>query len=1298
MGFDPYWPTCLATINTTIVPATAILPERFDEIYQALTQQRCMPLSQMSKSKFSRNDLVNSSDYRQGSVFFDFGRSFSDNGTQALAFEPNSRTQLLIGIHDSSSLGQEDETNLDTALEALRTFAAARQRDVVCILLAFGTNVAESRSGIAVFQDSASESIEAGLQHAYSLWSKQVCRIADGLSPATLFTPANSETSNAVPPNEDVPRDADINTGKRRYTIVLGLLNLYTGAWPDALRRLSEGITLAREAGDPMWQARAIESLVLCMAFLVWQGSSFDLPSVCEQAYSTSQLMSKSIFARAASLNGSTQPKTNAALSSAQQWLKYAPVLLEAVLGVYEHVASFAEEDIPYIALTQSRIRTLNLLAFASRSHHDTLIEDLDKFLLEKQLPSSLGVMPSSAGIDIANQLSAALPTSEEALLTSDGVAATLAAVSCLSATGVGRRQAFMLRGLLQGLVPAISKARTAGAAEASVHHASTPAADSPRQSNVRVSMGLRSLALTTARSYGSLVSSSDDSGQSPILTKSMIEQNLVAWCGEHTGGDLPLKTDILLLCIALCESVGDIAGSSQLVSALLRLSVINPLVSLNSEPAKLVISANEQGRLLDRLKRWSENAESTGVPISTLSWDDFLVRDIQVVQQGSRPPLLSHAPNELSLVDEASGPQVRDPFIFNPFARSTTVQAAPVVAADETVVFSVQLQNPLEVPVDVSDIRLAAEGCQFTPTRHSVVLGPLSSQIFTLTGVASEAGTLKITGCKATVEGCQMQTFPTMKAKWLPPLKVKQQMSRSNQMENRKKFSQEEMKVADPFVLELTVIQRQPELEVASMSLTQTSLMLLEGEKRTFSLSVRNTSEMIPANLVLLTSNDNISRGLRESLSRKDLMAVDTYEVQHQLKHRQALQISNTAQQQNQIDAKETKEYEVDLFGRAGLSEASVHVDFAHLGAHLADIKQTFYTRQIRCPLALTVNGSIEVVRCNVLSVQGELPSDIQKHSKPGHSEHVNGTSWSSAPDGVCMLSLDLRNVWPQPLTVELQSLFDLEATPISEQNTYTAIETIQPGHVSRVILVIPRLFVENAFAPILNLDAKKQFVVDTSTMRPEAEAAMRENFWYREELLKHITGTWKEEKSGRQGEIDLRKGIRLNLNARMIDVLRVEHVEISYSLIADSEDSTENALRKLSVAHYQLQIESFATLHVKVRNRSNERLSLLLRLQPCLRDQPHNIALDLSRRLAWSGVLQQVLHPPLDPGEEREAKLGLLVLAAGLYEVSATVEEVKPRSKASTPTRIRLELAADRRIWHARMPCLIDAVKAIA
>lgn len=42
MGYDPYWPTCLASINVLCVPAAEISSSRFDEIYQVL--RRCTQL------------------------------------------------------------------------------------------------------------------------------------------------------------------------------------------------------------------------------------------------------------------------------------------------------------------------------------------------------------------------------------------------------------------------------------------------------------------------------------------------------------------------------------------------------------------------------------------------------------------------------------------------------------------------------------------------------------------------------------------------------------------------------------------------------------------------------------------------------------------------------------------------------------------------------------------------------------------------------------------------------------------------------------------------------------------------------------------------------------------------------------------------------------------------------------------------------------------------------------------------------------------------------------------------------
>ena len=97
-----------------------------------------------------------------------------------------------------------------------------------------------------------------------------------------------------------------------------------------------------------------------------------------------------------------------------------------------------------------------------------------------------------------------------------------------------------------------------------------------------------------------------------------------------------------------------------------------------------------------------------------------------------------------------------------------------------------------------------------------------------------------------------------------------------------------------------------------------------------------------------------------------------------------------------------------------------------------------------------------------------------------------------------------------------------------------------------------------------------------------------------------------------------------------------------------------------------------------------------MVVRLQPSLRDQLHSVALDLVRRFAWTGMLQQTLHPPIGPNEQKEMEVGLMALCEGAYEIGATVEEM---IGAPEKPGVLLDGLPRRRIWHARDPCMIDA-----
>lgn len=148
----------------------------------------------------------------------------------------------------------------------------------------------------------------------------------------------------------------------------------------------------------------------------------------------------------------------------------------------------------------------------------------------------------------------------------------------------------------------------------------------------------------------------------------------------------------------------------------------------------------------------------------------------------------------------------------------------------------------------------------------------------------------------------------------------------------------------------------------------------------------------------------------------------------------------------------------------------------------------------------------------------------------------------------------------------------------------------------------------------------------------------------------------------------------------------------------LGDDRTNARHLVSQIDPSHFALQIDTFAILKIGIRNRSRESLRLLLRLQPAIRNQPHAIALDLAKRFCWSGALQQAIHPVLEPGALSERELGVVILYEGDYEIGASVEEIVrlPPQQTSTPDESAL-LRTERRIWHARQPCWIDAVSDI-
>ncbi|KAI9831959.1 MAG: hypothetical protein M1826_002687 [Phylliscum demangeonii] len=263
------------------------------------------------------------------------------------------------------------------------------------------------------------------------------------------------------------------------------------------------------------------------------------------------------------------------------------------------------------------------------------------------------------------------------------------------------------------------------------------------------------------------------------------------------------------------------------------------------------------------------------------------------------------------------------------------------------------------------------------------------------------------------------------------------------------------------------------------------------------------------------------------------------------------------------------------------------------------------------------------------------------------------------------------------------------------SSKGGHYVTDLLQPGQTSRFMLLLPRVLVQNAHAPIPVLDPanRRQFIVDSNKTPPDVERMNRELFWYREEILRLVRGAWRDSETGRSGIIELRN---LRLNSRMLDAVRQRVLGITLSL-SNSAATAESHAFQVGPSKYEVKTGEFIILRTRVLNRAKQRMQLYLRLQPSLRHQATNVALDISKHFLWNGVLQQPL-PALEAMETRELELPICLLHQGEYEITASVEDVGARQSTGKDNRQKkdTEQALEDSvmgIWYADEPCVIIA-----
>ncbi|KAJ0414532.1 TRAPP II complex [Aspergillus carlsbadensis] len=1160
--------------------------------------------------------------------------------------------------------------------------------------------------------------------------------------------------------------DRTKNRIKGRSGVVIGTLFLQAGRWPDALKELVEAASNARASSDYVWHAKALESILLCLLMFAWAGMDFQIPPICYPvADKSSKTLSPTTFDPT-----SGQFSAGNRIISLQNLSNLLPDLANNIVNLYNRAANITDEPPPQLVFSETVIRLSRLLV-ATRLRDGALDDNALKhivvneplqLLVRPERPRGLTILRKN---EIANFLFRALPLAAGSdLPATDAIPILIGVVSVLDTLDLPRKKAFVLRELLSITVPALVQARKLGAAEVGIHPAAGLSSLSDTTFDINaldvgpgnMEQSMRSLLATIGEVYGVQSSGTArgkvDQPSSGYDSVAEIVDRSFRHVALDRYGDLNLKIDVLKMCINSCEALPDFGGVLRFTVELLQ-TIRGDLMLSRSSYTAPCLQPDEQNRLLNNIKRTVGAANRLGVSgLEAEYWDDFLIRGVELLSLPDPRRPVRRSKSELDSVATTSKKSTKDPFLYNPFSKRTTGKAAELLmVAGEHAAFQITLQNPFEFEVEIERLGLESEGVPLDAAAEWVLLPPLCLKDITVYGIAKEEGSLKITGCSVKVRHCRERSFPIFRDFWKPDIDVKFKrtgLAAKKPLTDRPlSWSSTTSKDGKPVPkkgpetssCEVTVIRQQPSLIIESLSLSQSALMVLEGERASFNITLRNVSSC-DLDFIVFTFQDSTTKQIQSALSNKDLLPVEVYELALKLT-RPALRWRREEKGLDQgnysIPAGQHATFTIDVNGNPGLQEATVQIDYASIGVAYGALPGVLYTRQLFIPLTATVNASVEVARCDILPFSSDFAWWNKRTAKQAPEKQVSECSDTTGSDYFstvlsnlaqgtygsdhCILLLDLRNAWPNPLSLAL-GVSDAPATKdlfskANKSGQYVVHETLQPGQMSRFVLVLPRVYVQNPHAaiPFLSTGSKRQFVVSAHKVTFDGEAATREAFWYREELLKRVQGTWKEALGGREGTIDLRN---VRFNARMVDAFRLEDVETTFSLKPSFSGSDQTTfldmITQTGKSKYKVPTDEMLDLTVTVHNRSSRPIYPLLRLQPSLRNQPSNVALDLPRRLAWTGMLQQVL-PVLYSGESKSATVGVTILCRGEYEFGATVEELRLARSApenegdnnnsgSNPDNpsaddgfisdtFGADMAKKRRIWHARDTCVMTA-----
>lgn len=702
------------------------------------------------------------------------------------------------------------------------------------------------------------------------------------------------------------------------------------------------------------------------------------------------------------------------------------------------------------------------------------------------------------------------------------------------------------------------------------------------------------------------------------------------------------LQIGIVREAIAIVEALPDYAAVAQFCFSALK----------NLHP---VMTATDQNQLYAGATRALATAKRRGDPRTVEYWTGTPIVTIELTPL---PFVRLPVEKSIALLQEDDGdtgirPAVTtDPFLYNP-RRSLTTKGSLLVVQNEDLEFQITLRNPFVFDLELSSLSLSTSGVFFESKPIPVLVPANSFHHVLITGRALEAGNL-------VVRGCLVQAPNGLSREFGLPLFTEEEedklMKRKTAIAceyGRTKYSglaahpwerqaekrtslvvaSSSKKPAKPIrYMDFKVVPELPLLRIRRTSLTHSAVMLYNGERSTIRITLENVSSLA-IDYLNLTFDDSTMGPAQQRLLEGELSVFETYETEYDLVHRQVItwDLGNC---RVEIPPGKMMTVVVSCFGKAGCTNGSIHISYAH-SRHALEADppvDSFYTRQLTYPVLVTVYHMLECYDMDILSYSGlndQFGTDYPDPSL-GESEDQN---W-------CLFSIEVRNTYGLP--------FDVTFERIDRGNMVASTcRTVPPGSTCRVIFPLPRLLLteEQTSRPVPSLSGR-QFVVDKSKLSSEDIRFQRELFWYREELFKTVRGRWKEAGGSRSGDLSLRQQ---RLTKPMLHALRMDPIQVQMELFRqdDDEDGVSQKIVNRSGGKYRVPPNEFLFLRMRIRNVSSTSLIFTA-----------SMFFEPEKYVIYQGILQGIPLGEVESGETRELEMAICFVSCGRFELRTQVE----------------------------------------